>query len=44
MSLLNQKSRDGDTLNPVELIIRPEQGNQGGHGDQGDQGDWCEQG
>ena len=41
MSLLNQKSRDGDTLNPVELIIRPEQGNQGGHGDQGD---WCEQG
>ena len=39
MSLLNQKSRDGDTLNPVELIIRPEQGNQGGHGDQGDQGE-----
>ena len=28
---------------PVELIVRPEQGNQGDHGDQGDQGDRCDQ-
>ena len=29
-----EKSRNGDTLGPVELIVWPEQGNQG---------DWCEQ-
>ena len=29
-----EKSRNGDTLGPVELIVCPEQGNQG---------DWCEQ-
>ena len=31
----NEKSRNGDTLGPVELIIRPEQGDLGDHGDQG---------
>ena len=32
--LLSKKSRNGDTLGPVELIVWPEQGNQG---------DWREQ-
>ena len=31
---LSKKSRSGDTLGPVELIVWPEQGNWG---------DWCEQ-
>ena len=35
-----KKCQNGDTLGPVELIARPEQGNQGDHGDQGD---WREQ-
>ena len=35
-----KKSRNGHTLGPVELIVRPEQGNQGDDGDDGDQGDW----
>ena len=32
-----EKSRNGDTLGPVELICWPEKGKQG---DQGDQIDW----
>ena len=37
--LLQKKSRNGDTLGPVELIGWTEQGNQGDQGDQGDQGE-----
>ena len=33
-SIIAKKSRNGDTLGPVELIVWPEQGNQG---------DWREQ-
>ena len=33
--MLAKKSRNVDTLGPVELIARPEQGNQGDQGDQG---------
>ena len=29
LSVCNEKSRNGDTLGPVELIVWPEQGNQG---------------
>ena len=32
----NEKSQNGDTLGPAELIIRPEQGDPGDQGDQGD--------
>ena len=38
-----EKSRNGDTLGPVELIgwsKQGDQGYQGDRGDQGDQGDW----
>ena len=35
-----EKSRNGDTLAPVELIGWPKQGNQG---DQGDQSDQCDE-
>ena len=34
-----QKSRNGDTLGPVELIVWPEQGNQGDSRDQDDLGE-----
>ena len=34
-----EKSRNGDTLGPVELNVWLEQGNQGDQGDQGEQGD-----
>ena len=34
-----KKSRNVDTLGPVELIVWPKQGNQGDQGDQGDQGE-----
>ena len=37
MDISVQKSRNGDTLGPVELNVGLEQGNQG------DQGDWREQ-
>ena len=37
---VGKKYRNSDTLGPVELIVRPEQGNQG---DRGDQVDWREQ-
>ena len=32
-----EKSRNGDTLGPVELIVWPEQGNQGDRREQDDQ-------
>ena len=35
----NEKSRNGDTLGPVELIVWPEQGNQGDLREQDDQGE-----
>ena len=34
-----KKSRNGDTLGPVELIVWPEQGNQGDRREQDDQGE-----
>ena len=36
---LKQKSRNGDTLGPVELIVWLEQGNQGDWHEQDDQGE-----
>ena len=33
-----KKSRNGDTLDPVELIVWPKQGNQGDWHEQDDQG------
>ena len=36
---LGQKSRNDDTLGPVELIVWPEQGNQGDCREQDDQGE-----
>ena len=36
---LAKKSRNGDTLGPVELIVRPEQANQGEQREQDDQGE-----
>ena len=35
----NKKSRNGDTLGPVELIVWLEQGNQGDQREQDDQGE-----
>ena len=35
-----KKSRNGDTLGPVELNVRPEQRNQGDRCEQDDQGDF----
>ena len=34
-----KKSRNGDTLGPVELVVWPEQGNQGDWREQDDQGE-----
>ena len=34
-----KKSRNGDTLGPVELIVWPEQANQGDQREQDDQGE-----
>ena len=34
-----KKSRNGDTLGPVELIVWPEQGNQGDRREHDDQGE-----
>ena len=38
-NLYIKKSRNGDTLGPVELIVWPEQGNQGDWREQDDQGE-----
>ena len=37
--MLLKKSRNGDTLGPVELIVWPEQANQGDLREQDDQGE-----
>ena len=37
-----EKSHNGDTLGPVELIVWPEQGNQGDWREQDDQGEVIE--
>ena len=37
--IISKKSRNGDTLGPVELIVRPEQGNQGDWREQDGQGE-----
>ena len=39
-----KKSRNGDTLGPVELNVWLEQGNQGDQGDQGDRREQDDQG
>ena len=38
-AMVYQKSRNGDTIGPVELIVWPEQGNQGDWREQDDQGE-----
>ena len=38
-NIVTKKSRNGDTLSPVELIVWPEQGNQGDQREQDDQGE-----
>ena len=37
--MIKKKSRNGDTLGPVELIVWPEQGYQGDLREQDDQGE-----
>ena len=44
LTILNKKSQNGATLDPVELIGWPEQGNQGDQGGQSDQRDQGDQG
>ena len=39
-----EKSRNGDTLGHVELIVMPEQGNQGDQGERREQGEQDDQG
>ena len=39
MAFCQKKSRNGDTLGPVEVILWPEQGNQGDRCEQDDQGE-----